>query len=149
MLLVAAEANAAYPVSFERGVAVPMRDGVKLYADIYRLEAAQGQFPVLLQRTPYDKSYGHEFGLKAAAQTITRRSQFQLCTSLPGADVPRQGGGDQEVHLKRSSGTTVEPLTVEAARRRYGTRADSPAASNRGLAQPAPDPDTTIIRVQA
>src|SRR6266404_4461503 len=56
-----------YPVTYERNVAVKMRDGVTLRADIYRPKA-DGQFPVLLQRTPYDKHNGVDFGLKAAAQ---------------------------------------------------------------------------------
>ena len=38
----------------ERNVATPLRDGVNLYADIYR-PAGPGPFPTLLQRTPYDK----------------------------------------------------------------------------------------------
>ena len=56
-----------YAVTFERNVPVKMRDGVTLRADIYRPKA-EGQFPVLLQRTPYDKNYGFSFGLKAAAR---------------------------------------------------------------------------------
>ncbi len=56
-----------YTVKVERGVAVKMRDGVVLRADIYRPEA-EGKFPVLLQRTPYNKAGGLEFGLKAAAR---------------------------------------------------------------------------------
>src|SRR6266705_2402240 len=69
MLLLSSLANAAnpYAVVYERNVAVDMRDGVTLRADIFRPDAA-GKFPVLLQRTPYDKNYGTEFGLKAAAQ---------------------------------------------------------------------------------
>src|SRR4029453_1161926 len=51
----------------EFGVKVTMRDGVTLRADIYRPKA-EGQFPVLLQRTPYDKDGGKSFGLKAAAR---------------------------------------------------------------------------------
>lgn len=42
-------------LTVERNVAVPMRDGVNLYADVYR-PAGSGPFPTLLQRTPYDKS---------------------------------------------------------------------------------------------
>lgn len=42
-------------VVIEKDVPVPMRDGVVLYADIYR-PAAAGRYPVILQRTPYDKS---------------------------------------------------------------------------------------------
>ncbi len=40
-------------VKLETNVPVSMRDGVMLYADVYRLEGP-GPFPVLLQRTPYD-----------------------------------------------------------------------------------------------
>jgi len=42
-------------LKMETNVAVPMRDGTILYADIYRPEGP-GPCPVLLQRTPYDKS---------------------------------------------------------------------------------------------
>jgi len=38
----------------ENDVAVPMRDGVVLRADIWR-PAGEGKFPVLVYRTPYDK----------------------------------------------------------------------------------------------
>jgi putative CocE/NonD family hydrolase len=51
-----------YGVVFERNVKVVMRDGVVLRADIYRPQA-EGKFPVLLQRTPYDRR-NFEFGLK-------------------------------------------------------------------------------------
>jgi uncharacterized protein len=56
-----------YPVTYERDVVVIMRDGTKLRADIYR-PTADGKFPVLLQRTPYNKDSGVEFGIRAAAQ---------------------------------------------------------------------------------
>jgi putative CocE/NonD family hydrolase len=56
-----------YAVVFEHNVPVKMRDGVTLKADIYR-PGADGRFPVLLQRTPYNKDGGHGFGLKAAAR---------------------------------------------------------------------------------
>ena len=56
-----------YEVTIERGVTVKMRDGVTLRADIYR-PRAEGKFPVLLQRTPYDKRGTADFGLKAAAR---------------------------------------------------------------------------------
>ncbi len=41
------------------GVAVPMRDGVVLRADVLR-PAASGRFPTLILRTPYDRSRGEE-----------------------------------------------------------------------------------------
>lgn len=55
-----------HAVTVERGVKTTMRDGTILYADIYRPREA-GRFPVLLQRTPYNKSGEVEFGYKAAA----------------------------------------------------------------------------------
>jgi predicted acyl esterase len=56
-----------YAVIYERNVATVMRDGTILRADIYRPDA-DGKFPVLVQRTPYDKNSGVEFGLKGAAR---------------------------------------------------------------------------------
>lgn len=56
-----------YDVTIERGVAAKMRDGVVLRADIYRPKA-EGKFPVLFERTPYNKSGSAEFGQKAAAR---------------------------------------------------------------------------------
>jgi uncharacterized protein len=56
-----------YGVTFEFNVPVKMRDGVTLRADIYRPKA-DGKFPVLLQRTPYDKDFEHGFGIKAASR---------------------------------------------------------------------------------
>ena len=42
-------------IEVEFDVPVAMRDGTRLFADIYR-PAGGGRYPVLLQRTPYDKS---------------------------------------------------------------------------------------------
>src|SRR5436190_4798147 len=56
-----------YAVTYERGAQVKMRDGVTLRADIYRPQS-DGKFPVLLQRTPYNKDNGIAFGMKAAAR---------------------------------------------------------------------------------
>src|SRR5450759_3232815 len=50
-----------YAVITQDGVAMKTRDGVKLYADIYRPKA-DGKFPVILMRTPYDKSTGWAVG---------------------------------------------------------------------------------------
>ena len=58
-----------YTVTVEHGVAVSMRDGTVLRADIYR-PTAEGKFPVILKRTPYDKHNDDAvaFGLKGAAR---------------------------------------------------------------------------------
>lgn len=45
------------PVVIDSGVQVKMRDGVTLAADVYR-PAGEGKFPVLLQRTPYNRAGG-------------------------------------------------------------------------------------------
>lgn len=44
-----------FSVIFEHDVPTPMRDGTVLYANVYRPKE-EGQYPVLLQRTPYAKS---------------------------------------------------------------------------------------------
>jgi len=43
-----------FTVRIEKGVDAPMRDGMRLSADIFRPDAP-GKFPVILIRTPYDK----------------------------------------------------------------------------------------------
>lgn len=44
-------------VVVEASVPTPMPDGVRLFADVDR-PSLSGQYPVLLQRTSYDKSTG-------------------------------------------------------------------------------------------
>src|SRR5271157_3364658 len=57
-----------YAVKVERDVSAKLRDGVTLRADIYRPDA-DGKFPVLLQRTPYNKSgRSMNFAYMAAAR---------------------------------------------------------------------------------
>jgi len=54
-------------VTIERDLSVKMRDGVTLRADICHPKA-DGKFPVLLTRTPYDKKEVMDFCVKAAAR---------------------------------------------------------------------------------
>ena len=63
---VLARAEEHYDVVIDREVPVKMRDGAVLHADIYRPKA-EGKFPVLLTRTPYDKHAEIDFGPRAAA----------------------------------------------------------------------------------
>jgi len=56
-----------YEVTFERDVEATMRDGIVLRADIYRPNA-EGKFPVLLLRTPYDKQDERDMGIIFAAR---------------------------------------------------------------------------------
>jgi uncharacterized protein len=60
-------AHEAYSVAIERGVESKMKDGTVLRADLYRPNAP-GPFPVLLERTPYNKVNSADFALKAAAR---------------------------------------------------------------------------------
>ncbi len=70
MLAARVFAQEPYEVTIENNVTTKTRDGVSLGADIYRPKA-EGKFPALLERTPYDKhrmTYsGAGFGVKAAA----------------------------------------------------------------------------------
>jgi putative CocE/NonD family hydrolase len=56
------------------------RDGVKLYADIYRPNA-QEKFPVILMRTPYDKSVGWAAG---PAEGMARRGYVIVIQDVRG-----------------------------------------------------------------
>src|ERR1700735_5029283 len=73
-LLVLAVASLAAPalaqpaadIVIEHNVAMNTRDGVTLKADVYR-PAGDGSFPLLLERTPYNKDGGADFARKAVA----------------------------------------------------------------------------------
>ena len=63
-LLCASAWSQAADVVVEHNVGMKTRDGVTLRADIYR-PAGEGSYPVLLQRTPYNKTGTAEFAQKA------------------------------------------------------------------------------------
>lgn len=56
-----------YAAVYESNVPMKTRDGVTLYADIYRPKA-EGKFPVILERTCYNKYTNVDMGLKAVAR---------------------------------------------------------------------------------
>lgn len=56
----------SYRVTLEHGVTAEMRDGVKLVADVYRPDG-EGKFPVLLERTPYNRAGSAGSAAKMAA----------------------------------------------------------------------------------
>jgi putative CocE/NonD family hydrolase len=96
----------SYAVTFERNVAVPMRDGTVLYADVYR-PAAPGKYPVLLQRTPYDKASGigpGAFAVRAAGEGYAvvvqdARGRWQSDGSFYAFPNERQDGFDTAVWI--------------------------------------------------
>ena len=61
-LAAAAGAAAAEPPFIERNVAIPMRDGVRLQADVRR-PAESGRFPTLVYRTPYGRKHAEGNGV--------------------------------------------------------------------------------------
>jgi putative CocE/NonD family hydrolase len=66
LILPACAAQSVSGIVIERNVLMKTRDGVTLHADVYR-PAGDSTFPVLLQRTPYNKDNGNTFALKAVA----------------------------------------------------------------------------------
>jgi len=60
-------AEESHAVIVRGGVEARMRDGTILRADIYRPKD-EGKFPVLLERTPYDKRNSSAFAYRAAAR---------------------------------------------------------------------------------
>jgi len=78
----------SYEALTERNVMVPLRDGVRLATDIYfpavNGERVEGEFPVVLTRTPYDKAnlaatgkYYAERGYVAAMQDVRGRYESE------------------------------------------------------------------------
>lgn len=64
-----ASTSAGVPVIVERDVWIPMRDGVLLQADIWR-PATEGRYPVLLQRTPYNRADSFGVIVNAAIEPL-------------------------------------------------------------------------------
>ena len=78
----------SYEAKAERNVMMPLRDGVRLATDIYfpaiNGERIDGEFPVVLTRTPYDKAnlaatgkYYSERGYVAAMQDVRGRYESE------------------------------------------------------------------------
>jgi putative CocE/NonD family hydrolase len=92
---------AEYDVAVEKNVVITARDGTRLAADIYRPAkegaAAEGRFPTLLTRTPYDKNgaaaegrYYAEHGYNVVANDIRGRYASEGTWRLM-ADDPSDG----------------------------------------------------------
>ena len=61
----------SHSLKMESNIPVPMRDGTPLYADVLRPEGP-GPFPVLLERTPYDKTMPTSLGMLDAIRAAKR-----------------------------------------------------------------------------
>ncbi|HEV3071747.1 MAG TPA: CocE/NonD family hydrolase [Solirubrobacteraceae bacterium] len=82
----------------ERNLAVPMRDGVLLRADVYRPEG-DGQVPAVLGRTPYDRSFG-----PTPPSIIDPEAAVMAGIALVCMDVRGQHGSDGEFYPFRAEG---------------------------------------------
>jgi uncharacterized protein len=67
LLLPALAQTVPVQINSDYGVTMKTRDGVTLRADLY-WPGAEGKYPTLLQRTPYNKENAAEFARKAAAR---------------------------------------------------------------------------------
>src|SRR6185369_8578045 len=71
-------AQTLYRVTIQTGVNVKMRDGVSLVADVYR-PVSDEKFPVLLQRTPYNRA-----GETAAANEMAAHGYIVVAQDARG-----------------------------------------------------------------
>src|ERR1700751_3780355 len=82
---ISAQTNSAYDVLGTKNEMVPMRDGVKLATDIYRParngSAVDGKFPVILERTPYNKD-----SLSVAANHYGSHGYIVIAQDVRGRD---------------------------------------------------------------
>lgn len=70
-LALADDKSSATAVRIDFNQRVPMRDGVELSADVYR-PAAQGRYPVILLRTPYNKVGGGKAAVTRFESIVAR-----------------------------------------------------------------------------
>jgi uncharacterized protein len=70
-------------VIVERGVAVPMRDGVVLRADVYRPDTSS-RVPAVLARTPYDRSFPLTPAAALDPERATEAGYALVCQDVRG-----------------------------------------------------------------
>jgi len=80
---IGAQTETRYDVAAAQTVMVPMRDGVRLATDIYRParngSPVEGKFPVVMERTPYNKS-----GVAAAARYLVPGGYIVVAQDVRG-----------------------------------------------------------------
>ena len=65
-------------VFVETDLTITMRDGVKLCADLWR-PSRKGRFPVLIYRSPYDKTYESKYNRRTFLNAIKRGYAVLIC----------------------------------------------------------------------
>lgn len=70
-------------IAVDLGIRIPMRDGVKLAADLYRPTGA-GRWPVILLRTPYDRRLGAASGQQVHAARLAAAGYAVMIEDVRG-----------------------------------------------------------------
>lgn len=87
MVLAVTSTSAGQPqlahILVERDLPLKLRDGVRLYADVYRPEAT-GRFPALLMRTPYDKEGAQQSARLGMTSAAVRRGYVVVVQDTRG-----------------------------------------------------------------
>jgi X-Pro dipeptidyl-peptidase (S15 family) len=110
----------ARELMIEHDLWVTARDGVRLATDVCR-PTSGGPFPVLLERTPYNKSAPSRSDRTAAvAMPPARRGRCllyaaRLCRRLSGLPRPVAVGGPLHKISERGRGRIRHPLLADAA----------------------------------
>jgi len=73
----------SYQVKVERAVKATMRDGTQLVADVYRPDMP-GKFPLLLQRTPYNRTMSSDFSPQTFAFRAASRGYVVIMQDVRG-----------------------------------------------------------------
>ncbi len=141
-----------YDVICESNVMVPMRDGVRLAADVYRPalggRPADGAFPVILERTPYDKSMPRAV---AQAKYYARRGYVCVSQDVRGR---YESEGEWYAFAKEAPDgyDTVEWLAAQPwSNGRIGTKGGSYAGSDQSALATMNPPhlETMVVAVGA
>jgi uncharacterized protein len=107
------------PKLFEKRIAqIPMRDGVKLYTEIYTPRDAQGPLPMLMNRTPY--------GVSSGAQSYSGRLYGDQHFYADGyifvyQDIRGRYGSGGEFQMNRPEHDPYDPKGVDESTDTYDT----------------------------
>ena len=140
---------AEYGVIVEKNVMIPVRDGVRLAADIYRPardgKPAAGRFPALLTRTPYDKR-----ARRARASTTPSEATSSSPTTCAGG-TPARGPGRLASTTRRTATTSSSGSPAqEWSDGKVGTFGTSyPGGTQHALAEMNPPHLTTMVPIDA
>lgn len=143
-------APATLEVTVESDVMVPMRDGVKLAADVYRPsrdgKPLPGGFPTLLQRTPYSKGDGKN----SEANYFAERGYVVVLQDVRGR-YKSEGSWRMMLDDPQDGFDTVEWIAQQRwSNGKIGTFGTSyPGGTQHALAEMNPPHLTTMIPVDA